>query len=120
VPENRSIGSLTYGSIAGLLNATWEFDVWGRIRHATEAARANLLAQEDVRRGVILTLVSDLAAGYFRLIELDRELAIAEESSRVYKRTLDLFSVRFNAGRDSKLAVQRAQAAYDSSTADIQ
>jgi len=113
-------GSVTSGSFTGLLNASWEFDVWGRIRHATEAARANLLAQEDVRRGVILTLVSDLAADYFRLLELDRELAIAEESASVYKKTLDLFTVRFDAGRDSKLAVERAQAAYDSSTADIQ
>jgi multidrug efflux system outer membrane protein len=52
----------------------WELDVWGRIRRSTEAARANLLAQEDVRRAVILTLVGDLAAAYFRLIELDREL----------------------------------------------
>src|SRR6266576_3510203 len=99
--QNGSAGALIYGAFAGLLNATWELDVWGRIRRSTEAARANLLAQEDVRRGVILTLVSDLAADYFRLLELDRELSIAEESARVYKSTLDLFTARFDAGRDS-------------------
>ena len=120
VAQRRSPGTVTYGTFAGLLNATWELDIWGRIRHATDAARANLLAQEDVRRGVILTLVSDLAAAYFRLLELDGELSIAEESARVYKQTLDLFTVRFNAGRDSRLAVERAQAAYDSSNADIE
>jgi multidrug efflux system outer membrane protein len=95
-------------------------DVWGRIRRSTEAARANLLAQEDVRRAVILTLVGDLAAAYFRLTELDRELAIAADSARAYKSTLDLFTLRFNTGRDSRLPVERAQAAYDSSGADIQ
>jgi multidrug efflux system outer membrane protein len=65
-------------------------------------------------------LVSAIAISYFRLLELDRETAIAEESARVYKSTLDLFTYRFEAGRDSKLAVQRAQAAYDDSTANIQ
>ena len=112
-------GTITYGTIAGLFNAAWEFDVWHRIQHATEAAEANVLAQEEIRKGVILTLVSDLAADYFHLLELDRELAIAEDSSRVYKRTLDLFSDRFHAGRDSELPVQRTQAAYDASNASI-
>ncbi len=109
----------TFNSFAGLFNVVWELDVWGRIRRSTEAARANLFAQEYVRRGVILTLVSDVAAGYFRLLELDRELAIAEESSRTYKKTLELFTQRFEAGKDSRLPVVRAQAAYDSSIATI-
>jgi multidrug efflux system outer membrane protein len=109
----------TVGSISAGLNAAWELDLWGRIEHATAAARADLLAQEDVRRGVMLTLVSDVATGYFRLLELDRELEIAKESSLVYKKTLDLFTYRFEAGRDNNLPVQRAQAAYDSSRARI-
>jgi multidrug efflux system outer membrane protein len=120
IPQRDSFGSVTYGTFAGLLNAAWEFDIWGRIRHATEAAQANVLGQEDVRRGVILTLVSDVAADYFKLLELDRELAIADESARTYKKTLDLFTLRFTSGKDSKLPVERAQAAYDASKADIQ
>ena len=103
----------------GLFNAVWELDVWGRIRRSTEAARANLFAQEDVRRGVMLTLVSDVAAGYFGLLELDRELEIAHDSSKTYKQTLDLFTQRFQFGRDNKLPVARAQAAYDSSIANV-
>lgn len=118
-PGQRSVGSVNYGAFGGLLSAAWEIDVWGRIKHSTEAAQANLLTQEDVRRGVMLTLVSDMAAGYFRLRELDRELEIAEDSSRTYKRTLDLFTYRFQAGKDSELPVTRTQAAYDSSFANI-
>src|SRR6516225_10961949 len=66
-------GNITFDTFAGLLQASWEIDVWGRIRRSTEAARANLFAQEDIRRGVMLTLVSEVATGYFRLLELDLE-----------------------------------------------
>lgn len=118
--QRGAIAAPVVGSMAAVIDATWEFDIWGRIQHATDAARANLLAQEDVRHAVILTLVSDLATSYFQLIELDKELSIATESARVYKNTLDLFNSRFVAGKDSNLPVQRAQSAYDSSSADIQ
>ena len=119
VPIDDVGGNITFNVFAGLFNLAWELDVWGRIRRSTEASRANLYAQEDVRRGVMLSLVSDVAAGYFRLIELDRELAIAEDSSRTYKQTLDLFTQRFNFGKDSKLPVERAEGAYQSSIASI-
>ena len=119
VPLEQAGGNLTFNAFGGLLNLVWELDVWGRIRRSTEAARASLFAQEYVRRGVMLTLVSDVAAGYFNLLELDRELAIAQESSRTYKQTLDLFTQRYQFGKDSKLPVARAQAAYDSSMASI-
>jgi len=118
-PFDEAGGNRTFNAFGGLLNAAWELDVWGRIRRSTETARANLLAQEEIRRGIMLTLVSDVAAGYFRLLELDLELAIAEESSRTYKQTLDLFTQRFEFGQDSKLPVERAQANFDSSIADI-
>jgi len=111
--------NLTYNTFGLAATAAWELDVWGRIRHATDAARANLFAQEEVRRAVMLTLVSNIAAGYFQLIELDRELSIAQESADTYGRTLNLFKQRFDAGRDSKLGVVRAQANYESSTATI-
>jgi len=119
VSDGRNTKAPIAGTLAALVRASWELDVWGRIHHATEAAKADLMAQQDIRRGVMLTLVADIATGYFRLLELDRELAIANESSGVYRQTLDLFSLRFEAGRDNNLPVQRAQAAYDSSRAKI-
>ncbi len=111
--------SNTYGTLGGLLSFGWEFDVWGRIKRSEESARARLLAQESVRRAVMLSLVSDVAANYFSLIELDRELAIAQESARVFRQTLDLFTYRFEAGKDSHLPVERAQANFDASQARI-
>lgn len=113
----QGVGAVDVGFLNGVLNAAWELDVWGRIRRATESARAGLFAQEEIRRGVMLTLVTDVASGYFRLLTLDRQLAIAEESSRTYKRTFDLFDLRFQAGKDSNLPVQRAEAIYNASVA---
>ncbi len=119
VPLEQAGGNITFNDFSGLFNVVWELDVWGRIRRSTEAARAGYLGQEYVRRGVMLSLMSDVAAAYFQLIELDRELEIAEQSSRTYKDTLTLFSQRFEFGRDSKLPVARAEANYDSSIASI-
>jgi multidrug efflux system outer membrane protein len=119
LPQSNGVDEFSYDSISGVLSAAWELDVWGRIRRSNEAAKANLMAQEYVYRGVMLTLVSDVALGYFRLLRLDKELAIAEESNRVYRDTANLFRVRFEAGRDSRLPVERADAAYSSSTARI-
>jgi len=119
VPGANSITSTTYSAFGGFINAAWEVDVWGRIRRTTEAAQADLLAQQDVRRGVMLTLVGDLAAGYFQLIELDRELEIARDSAAAYKKTFDLFNDRYKAGKDSLLPVARTQAAYNASVANI-
>jgi multidrug efflux system outer membrane protein len=119
VPTEQAGGNITFNAFSGFLDVVWELDVWGRIRRSTEAQRASMFSQEYARRGVMLTLVSDVAGAYFALIELDRELAIAKDSSRIYKDTLDLFTQRLQFGKDSKLPVARAQAAYDSSIANI-
>ena len=58
--QNRNFGS------ASLNLLSFEMDIWGRLRRATEAARANLLSAEENRKAVITTLVSDVATAYFR------------------------------------------------------
>ena len=119
VPFELFTRNPTYNSFGINLSAAWELDLWGRIRRSNEAARANLYAQEDVRRGVMLTLVANVASSYFALLELDSELAIARDSAEAFRRTLDLFNQRFQAGQESKLGVDRAQATYDASNASI-
>jgi multidrug efflux system outer membrane protein len=120
VPGPRGTSAATtVTSVAGAIRASWELDLWGRIQRSTEAAQANLLAQEDARRGVMLSLVSDLATAYFRLLELDRELQIAQDAAKNYGKSYDFFNVRFKAGQDSRLPVVRAKANYDASNATI-
>lgn len=101
------------------LAMSWELDIWGRIRRSTEAARANLLASEDARRGVWLTLVSDLAQAYFELLALDVRLQIARNSTDAYQRTYDLFQDRFQLGVASKLETSRAEGALGGAQATI-
>lgn len=101
------------------LAMSWELDIWGRIRRSTEAARANLLATEDFRRGVWLTLVSDLAQAYFELLALDVRLQIARNSTDAYQRTYDLFQDRFQLGVASKLETARAEGALGGAQATI-
>src|SRR5262249_43751393 len=81
----------TFNAFLATFNLFWEIDVWGRIRRQTEAAQADFFAAEDVRRGVLLTLVSDVAENYFDLLDLDRQLTITHDTATTYRNTLDLF-----------------------------
>jgi multidrug efflux system outer membrane protein len=113
------IASTTFNVFVGALNVAWEIDLWGRIRRSTEVARAQFLASEEARRGVVVSLVTDVAVSYFELLELDRELAIARESADTYGRTLEVFTERYRGGTDTKISVSRAEANLNGSVASI-
>src|SRR5262249_12995935 len=89
-PNNGSTAS----SAAATVNAFWEVDLWGRVRRLNESARARLLASEEARRGIRLSLVSDLASAYFELLELDQELEIASRSTNSFSESLRIFNQR--------------------------
>lgn len=91
------------------LNLSWELDLWGRIRRATEAARAQLLASEANRLFVIESLVTDLATAYFELLELDLEHAIAARTLKSREDSLRLVQARRESGADTMLAVRQAE-----------
>ena len=112
-------GRGTENDFLAAANVFWEVDVWGRIRRATEAARADLLANEAVRRGVVLSLVSGVAQAWFELVELDRELEIAQESVVSFGETRDLFQRQFLGGVVSKLDSLRAEAALAEAAARV-
>jgi outer membrane protein, multidrug efflux system len=103
----------------GTMSMSWELDIWGRVRRSNEAARATLFATENARRGVWLTLVSDLAQAYFELLALDVQLQIARNSTQAYRATYDLFQDRFNLGIASKLETARALGALGDAQATI-
>src|SRR5262249_21626456 len=112
-------GRSTDNGFIAAANVAWEIDVWGRIRRASEAARAELLATEAIRRGVVLSLVSGVAQAWFELVELDGELAIARESVASYQSTRDLFQRKFTGGGTSKLDVLRVDAALAQAGANV-
>jgi multidrug efflux system outer membrane protein len=101
------------------LNVSWEIDIWGRIRRATEAAQGQFLATDAARRGVILSLVAGVAQAYFELRELDAELEITRNSVDTFQKTVALFTRQFQGGVASKLEVDRAQAALSQAAATV-
>jgi len=98
----------TFGSVA-LNLLTFEADVWGRLKRATEGARANLLATEENRKVVVTTLVSDVAAAYFNLLELDAELAIAQRTLATREESLKLIRTREHKGVATTLDVRQGE-----------
>lgn len=101
------------------VNFGWEIDLWGRVRRLNEAAKAQYLASEEARKGVLLSLVSDVAITYFQLRELDEELDIAKKTSESFKETADLFQRKLNEGAASALETSYASAAYKQVSATV-
>jgi multidrug efflux system outer membrane protein len=110
---------VTSSGFDGYLSAAWELDLWGRVRRLNEAARAQYLASEDARRGVLLSLVSDVATNYFDLLQLDEDLAIARQSTESFESSLKLFNERLTGGVGSKLETASAEAATATSASRI-
>ncbi len=105
-----------YDVNAGL---SWEIDLWGRIRRTNEAALAQALASDEARRGVLLSLVSDVATGYFQLRELDEQLAVAKRTAEAFQGSYDLFNRRLVAGAASALDTSSAEVSLASASAAV-
>src|SRR5205814_8499656 len=114
-----SPGNATFDSFLGTFNLAWEIDVWGRIRRATESARADYLAAEAARRGVLLTLVSGVRRAHFELLAPDRVLEITHSTTLTFQDTVNLFRRRYVGGIGTLLEVSRATAALTQARAGI-
>jgi multidrug efflux system outer membrane protein len=100
-------------------NASWEIDLWGRIRRLNESARAQFLASQEARRDVMISLVAQVAQNYFQLLALDRQLEIARRSTNSFGESLKLFNDQLRGGVASKLETSSAEALMDSAAATI-
>ncbi len=103
----------------GLLSASWEIDLWGRIRRLSEAAQANLFANEEARRGVILSLVASVASDYIQLLGLDEQLVISKRTLETYAESVRLFELQFKYGQVSQMNVEQARTQYETAAAAI-
>ena len=112
-------GGATTSSFEAALNASWEIDLWGRIRRLNEAARAQFLASEEGRRGVQLSLLAEVAQDYFQLLELDAELEIARSTTNSYGESLALFNQRLAGGVGNTLETDRAEGALAAVAATV-
>src|SRR5580658_8071050 len=108
-----------YNFLTTTADAAFQLDFFGRLRRANEAARAQLLATEDARQTVILTLVSDVASEYFALLQLDLQLEITKETVKTQTDSVKLTNLRLDHGVATKLDVLQAQQVLDTANAQI-
>ena len=101
--QNRNFGT------AALQLLSFEIDIWGKLRRATEAARADLLSAEETRKAVVTTLVSDVATAYLTLRELDYELEISTRTLQTREESLNLTKSREVGGVSTELDLRQAE-----------
>ncbi len=101
-------GSTSSSALASL-NASYQVDLWGRIRRANEAAAQELLATEEAYRGVTITLVAEVANAYLLILDLDNRLLISEQTVDTRQQSLDVVRSRFDAGMVSEVDVNQAE-----------
>jgi multidrug efflux system outer membrane protein len=101
------------------LSASFELDVWGRLRRATESARASLLASEQGKGTVVLTVVTTVASGYIQLRALDRQLEIAQQTSLSLGEAARLQRVRFEEGAVPQSDYLQAESQYRDAAARV-
>ena len=102
-----------------VLSASWEIDLWGRIRRQSESAYANVLATDEARRGVILSVVATTASSYVQLRALDEQLVVAKRTLQTYQEAVDLFKLQLKYGQVSQMNVAQAQSQYEAAAAQI-
>ena len=88
--------------------ASWEIDLFGKMRRATEAARAEFLASQENQKAVMQTLVAQVATAYFDLREYDAELEYVRESIETRQESVKLVTARLEGGVANMLEVDQA------------
>jgi multidrug efflux system outer membrane protein len=111
--QNRTFGEVSLGLLS------FEIDLWGKLRRATEAARANLLSADENRKAVITTLISDVATSYLSLRELDYELEISNRTLETRQQSLDLTKSRQKGGVGTLLDLRQAEQLVDTAAETI-
>ncbi|HBL23314.1 MAG TPA: RND transporter [Deltaproteobacteria bacterium] len=97
----------------------WELDLWGKLRRANEAARADLLSTQEARQSVILSLVSSVANGYIALRDLDKQLEVTIRTVKIREEAYKLFKLRYEGGVISELELYQVKSEYEQALATI-
>jgi outer membrane protein, multidrug efflux system len=107
--SNESPPFATANSFVAALALSWELDLWGRYRSATEAARARLLATEEARRGVIASLVAAVAQQYLQLNGLQQRIEVVKQTAAAQRDSLRLVKLLAEHGVQSAAEVRQAE-----------
>jgi multidrug efflux system outer membrane protein len=116
-PQNGT--TVNTNTLSFLADVNYELDLFGGLRRATEASRASLLATEQARRSVLLTLVSEIATDYYDLLSLDLQLRISRDTVAAQRKSVKLTSSRVQYGVATKVDMLQAAQVLDSANAQI-
>lgn len=106
--------TFSQNSVALLGNVSWEIDLWGKLRHANRAAYADLVATDEGRKSVYISLVAQIAELYFQLRGLDERMEITRRTYETRMEYLRIITLRFEKGNVSELdKLQAEQIAAD-------
>jgi multidrug efflux system outer membrane protein len=124
VSQNRFIplvsGAYPVGNVYEIGGTvTWELDFWGRVRRANESALADLVATEEDRRALVLTLVSNVASSYVTLIGLDRELELHRRTAASRQESVQLLRKKLEGGGAGEQPYLKAKAEYEEALAEL-
>ena len=123
-PSDNSLNGLSAGQFLGTSHIedytaavalSWEADIWGKIRNQKAAALASYLQTEEARKAVQTQLVAAISQGYYNLLMLDKQLAIAKRNVLLNDSTLNIIRLQYNSGQVTLLAVQQAEAQREAS-----
>lgn len=110
-PIPRPDGDTLASNYTGGATVSWEIDLWGRLRRANEAARADLLGREELRRGVVISLIADVAGRYYQLVSEHQALRVAEKTAASQEDALHLITRLAGAGMASAAEVRQQEVA---------
>lgn len=108
-----------YDLYTAALGASWQIDLFGRVRRLAESSQAQVYASEQGRRGVVLSVVAGVATSYIALRALDRQLEIAQITAKNFEETQKLFELRFYGGVISEVELAQVQSQYQQALAAI-
>ena len=112
-------GSSTFNSFIIPLDASWEMDLWGRVRRQVEGTRARLTASADDLESSKLAVQAEVATDYFTLRSLDAQDKVLQETVVAYRRSLELTQNRRKGGIATDLDVSQAETQLASTEAQI-
>lgn len=99
-----------FSTYEGGLYASWEIDIWKRLRNARRAAFLRYMASAEARRFAITRLVAEVAEAYYELLAIENLLRVLDEYIQIQSNALTLVRVARQAGKATQLAVNRFEA----------
>jgi len=119
IAPGGEVGEVEFNNFEGHLDASWELDVFGRIRSGRKAETADTVAAEESRRAVLVSLLGELGRTYANLRGLQLRLVVAEKNIRTQQETLEVTQARSKAGLATDLDVERALAQLEATRSGV-